>query len=182
MAKTSNKTSAKLVSAKKPRHQHPRTNAHTIDQFLDLLNQNFSQRAAARICRLGEKSVTRLLSQPSVKERQEELRQLGTGNLRVANGAEQAKAEVGHARAELCEMAVYGEQKKPGRLRACSLLLQSHGLVDAPGPKAFSASQSSAVIGTGTMEEIYKSQWLRDKEAALAARFEQELVPKQLTP
>jgi hypothetical protein len=58
------------------RRQHPRINADKIDQFLMLLNQNFSQRAAARICLLKEGSVTRLLSQPSVKERQEELKRV----------------------------------------------------------------------------------------------------------
>jgi hypothetical protein len=74
------------------RRQHPRRNAHTIDQFLMLLNENFSQRAAARICLLKEGSVTRLLSQPSVKERQEELKRVRLAHLKIGTRSEQAVA------------------------------------------------------------------------------------------
>lgn len=154
-----------------------------LDQFLSLLNEGFSQRAAARLARIKEHSVTSILAKPEIVVRQEELRQQKLQGIRVASAPEQALAEVGHARAELCEMAVYGEAKKPGRLRACSILLQSHGLIDAPGPKSYSAANASASVVTGSMEEIYKAKWLRDKEAAMAARFEKELsLPRQLAP
>jgi hypothetical protein len=164
----------------KKKSRRPHQNAHSLDQFLMLLNENFSQRAAARIARIKAGSITTLLNQPAVLARQEELRQIVFDNVKVANRAQQAMAEVDHARSELCEMAVYGEGKKPGRIRSCSVLLQSHGLIEAPGPKAV-AGAMSGTVNFGTMEDIYKSQWLRDKEAALAQRFEKEATATPLT-
>jgi hypothetical protein len=173
----------KKKGKRKPRSrrggQLTKTIPATALQFLHLLEEGFGQRAAARVLRIPETSVTMLLRRPDVIEMRKNIREEMAGIPRQER-MKQALAEIDHGRAELCEMAAHGEgEKKKGRLRACSLLLQSHGLIDAPGPKAFSASQSGATASLGTMEEIYKSQWLRDKEAALAQRFEQELLPKQ---
>jgi hypothetical protein len=182
-AKKSPAKSEKLLTQpKKTRRGWQKMSTDKVDEFLILLNRRFSQRAAARIARINENSVTALLKHAWVQERQKELLELWTTGVRTAPRMEQAFAEIDHARAELCEMAVNGEgEKKRGRIRSCSVLLQSHGLIDAPGPKAYAGA--NAVIQGGTVEEIYKSQWLRDKEAALAKQFEAEITPaKQLSP
>jgi hypothetical protein len=42
------------------------------------------------------------------------------------------------------------------------------------------ASAGVAIAPGSTMKEIYKSQWLRDKEAKMAAELEGEYASKQL--
>lgn len=166
----------------KPRARTGKHIPATVLQFLTLLEEGFGQRAAARVLRIPESSCTMLLRRPDVVEMRKNIREEMAGIPRQER-MKQAYAEIDHGRAELCEMARHGEgKKKTGRLRACSLLLQSHGLIDAPGPKANANAQAGAIAGNpvGTMEEIYKAKWLRDKEAMLAAKFESELSASRL--
>lgn len=144
-----------------------------VEFFLQLIADGFTQKGAARIAHLPVTNIQKTLRSRNGSARLDELTKI-RGNVLAEQRARQAFARVDIIEDELVEMAVHGEGKKPGRLRACSLTLQRHGLIDAPGVRV-NAQAGAVATASGTMEEIYKSQWLRDKEAALATKFEQQL-------
>ena len=147
-----------------------------VESFIRLLAEGFNQAAAARILHIPAGSISCFLTL-AAKDRLAEVRKMREDSLTISR-AEQALAHIDLVDTELAEMAVHGEGKKPGRLRACSLKLQRYGLIDAPGAKVTAQAAAGVVAQGGTAYEVYQSKWLRDRDA----KWNQQLESQHVLP
>lgn len=131
-------------------------------QFLELLQENFSQRAAARILGIPESNVNYILNREDVKAQWKQMEQDYIASFRERDRAKEALAHVDYADAEVMQMIRDGEgEKKKGRLSASRLFYQRHGLVEVGGAKATANAGSAALLAmaaSGNAPKLYQAQ------------------------
>lgn len=138
-------------------------------QFLELLQENFSQRAAARILGIPESNVNYILNREDVKAQWKQMEQDYIASFRERDRAKEALAHIDFVDAEVMQMSRDGEggEEKAGRITSSRLFYQRHGLIEVSGAKVTANSGSAALMAmaaSGQVPHLYQAQRFKKAE------------------